>query len=91
MRKTLADSNTNYLLSFFVKATRVFIYPVRKKFCKMNGLRILSKRSLNDCVGHIGPATLGLRPLGSETSAYLLSYLAKAFDFKANLRMFGKP
>ena len=56
----------------------------------MNGLRILSKRSLNDCVGHIGPATLGLRPLGSETSAYLLSYLAKAFDFKANLRMFGK-
>ena len=57
----------------------------------MNGLRILSKRSLNDCVGHIGPATLGLRPLGSETSAYLLSYLAIAFDFKANLRMFGKP
>ena len=55
----------------------------------MNGLRILSKRSLNDCVGHIGPATLGLRPLGSETSAYLLSYLAIAFDFKANLRMFG--
>ena len=25
----------------------------------MNGLRILSKRSLNDRVGHVGPATIG--------------------------------
>ena len=30
----------------------------------MNGLKFLSKRSLNGGVGHVGPATIGLLGLG---------------------------
>ena len=59
----------------------------------MNGLRILSKRSLNAHVGHVGSATTGhnLRSLGSKTSTYSLFCLAIASDIKADLRIFGKP
>ena len=53
----------------------------------------LSKRSLNGCVGHVMPATIGhsLRSLGSKTSAYLLFCLAIASDVKADLSIFGRP
>ena len=42
--------------------------------CKMNGLRILSERSLNDRVGQVGPATIGrsLRSLGPKSTTYSL-------------------
>ena len=53
----------------------------------MNDFRILSKRSLNDCVGHVRPATIGcsLRSLSSKTSTYLLFCLATASDIKEDL------
>ena len=55
---------------------------------------ILSERSLNSCVGHVGPATIGrslLMPLGSKTSTYSLFCLAVASDIKADLQIFGRP
>ena len=59
----------------------------------MNGLRILSKISLDGRVGHVGPTTLcrGLKSLDSKTSTYSLFYLAIAFDIKAYLFIFGRP
>ena len=59
----------------------------------MNDFRILSKRSLNDCVGHVRPATIGcsLRSLSSKTSTYLLFCLATASDIKEDLWIFRKP
>ena len=53
----------------------------------MNGLGILSKRSLNGSVGHVGLATIchSLRSLGSKISTYLLFCLAIASDMKADL------
>ena len=50
----------------------------------MNGLRILSKRSVNGRVGHVGLATIGssLRSLGSRTTTYLLFCLAKLLKSK---------
>ena len=59
----------------------------------MNGLRILSKISLDGRVGHVGPTTLGrsLKSLDSKTSTYSLFYLARAFDIKAYLLICGRP
>ena len=53
----------------------------------MNGLRILSKRSLNGRVGHVRQATIGrsLRSLGSKTSRYSLFCIAIAWDIKVDL------
>ena len=53
----------------------------------MDGLRILSKRSINGYVGYVGPATIGrsLRSLGSKTSTYSLFGLAIGSDVKADL------
>ena len=53
----------------------------------MNGLRILSEKSLNGRVGHVGQATLShsLRSLGSKMSTYSLFCLAIASDIKADL------
>ena len=59
----------------------------------MNDLRILSKRSPNDRVGHVGPATisLGLRSLGYKTSICSLICLTIGSDMTADLRIFGRP
>ena len=56
-------------------------------FNRLNGLRILSKRSLNDRAGHAGPATVGrsLRSLGSKSSPNSLFCVAIASDIKADL------
>ena len=53
----------------------------------MNGLRFLSKRSRNNRVRHVGPATIdrSLRSLGSKTSTYSLFCLAVASNIKADL------
>ena len=52
----------------------------------MNGLIILSKRSLNGRVGHAGPAATGcsFKSLDSKTSTYSLFCLAVACDIKAD-------
>ena len=60
--------------------------------CKMNGLKILSKRPLNGRIGYVGPAATdrSLKSLGSKTSTYLLFCLAIACDIKADLLLFGR-
>ena len=52
----------------------------------MNGLKILSKRSFNGRVGHVGPAAIGrsFKSLDSKTSTYSLFCLAIASDIKAD-------
>ena len=59
----------------------------------MNGLIILSKRSFNGRVGHVGPAAIGrsFKSLDSKTSTYSLFCLAIASDIKADSWIFGKP
>ena len=58
----------------------------------MNDLRILSKRSLNGRVRHVGSATIdrSLRSLSSKTSTFVILF-SNSFWYQIDLWIFGRP